>query len=130
MKLFKRGPLSAVLWSFAAAMAAYGAAATIDPGLYLDDIKFLASQDMKGRGTGTPELEKAAAFIAADFRSFGLQPIDGKSYYRKAFYPGTSNRSEAATVTLGAGETVDNLNFYLPPDSPAPARSSRTFGRS
>jgi hypothetical protein len=82
MKLFKRGPLSAVLWSFAAAMAAYGAAATIDPGLYLDDIKFLASQDMKGRGTGTPELEKAAAFIAADFRSFGLQPIDGKSYYQ------------------------------------------------
>jgi hypothetical protein len=47
--------------------------------------------------------------------------IDGKSYYRKAFYPGTSNRTEAATVTLGAGETVGDLNFYLPPDSPAPS---------
>ena len=57
-------------------------AATIDPDRYLDDIKFLASKEMKGRGTGTPELEKAAAYIAADFRSFGLQPIDGKSYYQ------------------------------------------------
>jgi Tissue inhibitor of metalloproteinase len=47
--------------------------------------------------------------------------VDGKGYYRKALYPGTSNRAEAATVTLGAGETVDNLNFYLPPDSPAPS---------
>ena len=82
MKLFQRGPLSAVLCSLAAAVVAYGAAATIDPGRYLDDIKFLASQDMKGRATGTPELEKAAAYIAADFRSFGLQPIDGKSYYQ------------------------------------------------
>jgi hypothetical protein len=82
MKLFQRGPLSAVVCSFAAAVAAYGAAATIDPDRYLDDIKFLASQEMKGRATGTPELEKAAAFIAADFRSFGLQPIDGKSYYQ------------------------------------------------
>jgi hypothetical protein len=43
--------------------------------------------------------------------------IDGK-YYRKAFFPGTSNRQEAATITLGAGEMVDDLNFYLPPDSP------------
>jgi hypothetical protein len=47
--------------------------------------------------------------------------VDGKGYYRKALYPGTSNRAEAATITLGAGETVDNLNFYLPPDSPAPS---------
>jgi len=53
--------------------------------------------------------------------NLNFSSVDGKSYYRKAFYPGTSNRSEAATVTLGAGETVDNLNFYLPPDSPAPS---------
>ena len=46
--------------------------------------------------------------------------IDGK-YYRKAFFPGTSNRREAATITLGAGERADDLNFYLPPDSPRPS---------
>jgi hypothetical protein len=46
--------------------------------------------------------------------------LEGK-YYRKAFYPGTSNQSEAANITIGAGETVDRLNFYLPPDSPPPS---------
>jgi len=46
--------------------------------------------------------------------------LEGK-YYRKAFYPGTPNRSEAAVITIGAGEAVDRLNFYLPPDSPPPS---------
>jgi len=62
--------------------AAFGASATLDPNVYLDDIKFLASPAMKGRATGSPELEKAAAFIAAHFQSFGLKPVDGKSFYQ------------------------------------------------
>lgn len=37
---------------------------------------------MKGRPTGSPELEKAAAFIAGKFQSFGLKPADGKSFYQ------------------------------------------------
>ena len=58
----------------------YGADAKIDPKLYLDDVKFLASPELKGRATGSPELEKAADFIARKFREFGLKPVDGKSY--------------------------------------------------
>lgn len=60
---------------------AFGAAA-IDPNTYLEDIKFLASPELKGRATGSPELEKAGAFIAAKFKEFGLKPADGKSYYQ------------------------------------------------
>ena len=59
---------------------AYGADAKIDPNLYLNDVKFLASPELKGRQTGSPELEKAAGFIASQFRQFGLKPVDGKSY--------------------------------------------------
>ena len=81
-RLLTRAAQKLVLCSFAMAVAAWGATASIDPGLFLDDVKFLASKNLKGRGTGTPELEKAAAFIAAKFRSFGLEPIDGKSYPR------------------------------------------------
>jgi len=89
-----------VLCSFAMAAAAWGATASIDPGLFLDDVKFLASKNLKGRGTGTPELEKAAAFIAAKFRSFGLEPIDGKSYY------------QAFSVTTNAKLGKDNRFAY------------------
>src|SRR6266542_3455331 len=65
---------------FMAPLALCGATATIDPGKYLNDVKFLSSKQLKGRPTGSPELEKAATFIAAQFKAFGLQPIDGKSY--------------------------------------------------
>ncbi len=45
---------------------------------------------------------------------------DGKPYYRKAFFPGTADRAEAAVIAVSPGETVDNLKFFLPPDSPPP----------
>jgi hypothetical protein len=82
------------------AASAYGASAAIDPNLFMDDVKFLASEKLKGRGTGTPELEKAAAFIAAKFLSFGLQPIDGKSYL------------QAFSVTTNAKLGKDNRFAY------------------
>jgi len=80
MKLLKRAIAAFVL--SAAAIATYAASAAIDANQFLDDVKFLASKDLKGRGTGTPELDKAARFIAAKFRAFGLQPVEGQSYYQ------------------------------------------------
>jgi Peptidase family M28/PDZ domain/PA domain len=47
---------------------------------YLSHIKFLASPEMKGRESGSPELEKAAQYIAAQFKADGLKMLDGKSY--------------------------------------------------
>src|SRR5437868_378642 len=47
---------------------------------YLADVKYLASPELKGRATGTPELEKAADFIAEKFKSFGLKPADGNNF--------------------------------------------------
>jgi hypothetical protein len=44
----------------------------------------------------------------------------GPAYYRKVFFPGGVHRSEAAVITVGTGDTVDNLRFFLPPDA-APA---------
>ncbi len=47
-------------------------------------------------------------------------PQNGSPYYRKAFFPGAVHRSEAAAVAVGPGESVDDLHFYLPPDSAKP----------
>lgn len=49
---------------------------------YLGYVKFLASEDMRGRATGSPELEKAAAFLRNQFRSLHLKPIEHESYYQ------------------------------------------------
>jgi len=41
----------------------------------MDDIKFLASDELKGRGIGTPEIDEAADYIAGEFKKAGLQPV-------------------------------------------------------
>src|SRR5687767_314138 len=40
----------------------------------LGHIKFLASDELKGRGNGTEGLERAADYIAAGFKDAGLEP--------------------------------------------------------
>ena len=71
----KRGLIAGLILA-AAVLAATG---TVDPNLYLNDIKFLASPELRGRNTGSPELEKAAAFIERNYRQLGIKPA-GKSY--------------------------------------------------
>ena len=47
----------------------------------MSHIKYLASEELKGRGLGTPELDEAAQYIADQFKAYGLQPI-GDSYFQ------------------------------------------------
>src|SRR5579871_2618724 len=52
---------------------------------FKDNVTFLASDDMKGRGDGSPELDKAADYIAAEFRLFGLQSAGENGTYFQSF---------------------------------------------
>ncbi|WP_138992297.1 M20/M25/M40 family metallo-hydrolase [Larkinella sp. C7] len=45
-------------------------------------IKKLASDRMKGRGTGSRENAKAAAYIARHFRKYGLKPLGEDGFYQ------------------------------------------------
>ncbi|MCF7902514.1 MAG: hypothetical protein K9M19_03725, partial [Candidatus Marinimicrobia bacterium] len=46
-------------------------------------IMFLASDSLKGRGTGLPENRIAAEYIAETFAQYGLEPLgdDGYQYF-------------------------------------------------
>ncbi|MDX1911012.1 MAG: M20/M25/M40 family metallo-hydrolase [Saprospiraceae bacterium] len=47
-------------------------------------VTYLASDKLKGRGTGTPEERKAAEYIAGQFRKIGLAPKgDQKTYFHQ-----------------------------------------------
>ncbi len=74
----------------------------ITPEAYLAHIKFLASPDLKGRLTGTPELNKAADYIAGQFSKAGLQP-SGESYFQDFKVTARTGLSDADTLTLYAG---------------------------
>src|SRR3954471_20680687 len=93
----------------------YAGSPAIDPKLYLEDVKFLASQDLRGRATGSPELEKAAAFISGKFKDFGLKPADGKNYYQAfpvttSATPGPGNR--LASVENGRKTAIEFQKDY------------------
>jgi Zn-dependent M28 family amino/carboxypeptidase len=40
----------------------------------------LASDDMRGRRSGTPDIDRAASFIADEFKKAGLQPLQGNTF--------------------------------------------------
>ncbi len=55
----------------------------IPPDAILDHIKFLASDELRGRGNGTEGLERAADYIAAEFKEAGLHPAgDGSNWFQ------------------------------------------------
>jgi hypothetical protein len=48
-------------------------------------IKTLSADDMQGRATFTPGIEKAAKFIEGEFKSIGLTPLAGNTGFRQDF---------------------------------------------
>jgi hypothetical protein len=63
---------------------------------YLEDIKTLTQPLMEGRGDGTKGIEKAAQFLADNYKKFGLKPAGTNSYF------------QPFTVTTGARLQQDN----------------------
>jgi hypothetical protein len=43
----------------------------------------LASDDMRGRRAGTPDIDRAADFIASEFKKAGLQPLQGNGFLQQ-----------------------------------------------
>lgn len=67
-------------------------------------LKVLASDEMRGRKTFSPEIDKAADFISSEFKSAGLTPWDGKSF--KQEFSVASAKQISLTATLD-GQTID-----------------------
>src|SRR5437899_1598435 len=58
-------------------------ASSISPERLQQHVNFLASPALKGRATGTPELNRATEYIAEQFQKAGLEPAAGKAYFEK-----------------------------------------------
>lgn len=55
-------------------------------------IKTLSADDMEGRGSFTPGIDKAASFIEAEFKSIGLSPLTGATGYRQTFFKDSTDK--------------------------------------
>ena len=79
---------------------------------FLEPIKFLSSDQLKGRGDGTKELDRAGDYIADHFRNFGLKPGGGNGKYLQHFdlvVGAKLGRKNVAVYTQG--EHSEKLNL-------------------
>lgn len=87
---------------------------------YIEDVKFLASPELRGRGAGTPELDRAATYIAKKFAEAGLQPAGEQGYLQPlqvttGAVMGDENRlsiqEPSGPRTLTPGQDYAPINF-------------------
>jgi hypothetical protein len=78
----------------------------IDPKAYLEHVKFLASENLEGRGNGSRGLESAAEYIAVKFREAGLEPAGDAGTFFQRFEMTTGMSVEPGnSVTLQSGRS-------------------------
>jgi hypothetical protein len=88
------------------------APAEIAPDAVLQHIKFLSSDDLKGRANGSPELETAGDYVARQFKAAGLQPGGSSNDWFQPF-------QLIAGLTIGSGNRLSlsvkgrTVNFML-----------------
>jgi hypothetical protein len=110
-------PNLALLAAFGVVTLVYADSPSIDPKLYVDDVKYLASPELRGRAAGTPELEKAGDFLIGKFKEFGIPPADGKNYHQAfpvttSAKPGTHNHF--SVTGNGKSESLKFQKDYIP----------------
>lgn len=90
-------------------------AQVISADLAKQHLSIIASDDFEGRETGKPGADKAAHYIAAEFKSLGLQPIVNGSYFFDV--PLTEN-TLSASLSVNNQPAVNGEDFYayLPHD--------------
>lgn len=76
----------------------------------------LSADDMQGRRTFTPGIDKASAFIESEFKGIGLQPFNGATNFRQEFFM-TASKAVSSKITFNGEEIFNNqvVTFsYLP----------------
>lgn len=68
-------------------------------------IKTLSADDMEGRGTFTPGIDKAARFIESEFKKIGLLPITGENDFRQEF--NVSRITPGLATVIIDGKNID-----------------------
>ena len=98
--------------AFAFAASAFGQQAALDgisAASLRADVTYLSSDELEGRATPSRGLDKAADYIAEQFKKTGLEPING-SYFQTANVAELSTRMQQYVATLPAGTPTTARN--------------------
>jgi len=88
------------------------AAAVITPEKVLHRIGVIADDSMGGRNTPSRGLEKTAAYLADNYRSWGLVPMgDSGTYFQRYTLARIRPKSVGSYIELKHGSAIDRLGF-------------------
>jgi len=90
------------------------ASGALSPSRYLADVTYLASDALKGRGDGSPELDQAADYVAGKFREAGLMPAGDNGTYFQNFEITTGAQLGAKNELRIAGVTPKIDSDFIP----------------
>jgi len=76
----------------------------------------LTSPVFWGRGYTNDGMKKAADLLESEFKSYGLEPMDGKSFFQHFSYPVNTFPGELK-VTLNGKELVPGKDFIVAPET-------------
>ena len=79
-----------------------------NPEITAEEIKqhigYLASDELKGRDSGSKEIKEAADYITNEFKEYGLEPIFDGSYLQEFPFIKTIELSDKNSLTISFGE--------------------------
>ena len=108
--------LLALLLASGAALSAAADSAAVER--YMGHVRFLASPEMRGRGAGMPELDRAAEYIASELSALGVQPAGDGGGYLQPFEVTTSaklgTRNSLSFERKGASQELDLEAEFIP----------------
>lgn len=91
-------------WPLLALLFLTGAAGARDEGRLLEHLRYLSSDELQGRGNGSPGMEQAARYLAEEFRRIGLEPAGSDGTFFQPF-----------SITTGQNLGPDNrLKIQVP----------------
>lgn len=76
----------------------------------------LTSTAFWGRGYTKDGMKKAAGFLAAQFQSYGLQPMSGKNFFQPFSYPANTFPGDMQ-VEINGRQLVPGKDFIVSPES-------------
>jgi hypothetical protein len=114
----KNYPLAALLALIVVVSTLYlnsfAAVSDLSPARYLQHVTYLARDEMKGRGNGSPELTQAGDYIAAQFKAAGLQPQGENGTYFQTFEITTGTEFGPANVVQVNGKALKRNEEFVP----------------
>ncbi len=76
-------------------------------------LRFLAADEMRGRDTGSPELNIAANYIASQFQRWGVSKVPGTNSYFQQVPLEKRKGPQAATLQVGTASVALNTDIIV-----------------